>query len=66
MSFQFVLVIDESMVDEAGDARRAQDVSEGLAQLVSLALLHIRTDSIDAVFGELDFPSMRIAGIILA
>ena len=54
------------MIDEAGDARRAQDVSEGLAQLGSLALLHTRTDSIDAVFGELDLPSVRIVGIILA
>ena len=54
------------MIDEAGDARRAQDVSEGLAQLGSLALLHTLTDSIDAVFGELDLPSVRIVGIILA
>ena len=59
-------MIDESMIDEAGDARRAQDVSEGLAQLGLLALLHTRTDSIDAVFGELDLPSVRVVGIILA
>lgn len=54
------------MVDEVGDARRAQDVSEGLAQLGLLAFLHALAIAIDAVFGELDLPSVRIVGIILA
>ena len=62
------LVVLHAVVDEALDAGRAQDIAEGLAQLGLLAGLHggVARDAVDAVFGELDFPGVRVVWIVLA
>ncbi len=64
--FCFVGVIDEAVIDKTRDARRAQDIAESLAQLRALLRLHRGVYAVDAVFGELNFPSMAVVWVVFS